>query len=145
MATKSSPATFKIISSKTRSSGWARYRRNRSADGRGAIPCLPLLASAVQNRFCERRCYLALDRGPVSDRSDWIGGAGDRIEDCIDLRSTVLARNKRDLVAATEIPAVLAISLTDASCNCWISMMLRRTGRKRLIARFKSFSASFFA
>ena len=36
-------------------------------------------------------------------------------------RSVILARNKRDLVAATEIPAISAISLIEPSCTCWIS------------------------
>ena len=27
----------------------------------------------VQNRFCEKRSYLALDMAAVSDGSDWIG------------------------------------------------------------------------
>jgi hypothetical protein len=35
-----------------------------------------------------------------------------------DRRSTVLARNKRDFVAATEIPAISAISLMGVSCTC---------------------------
>lgn len=35
-----------------------------------------------------------------------------------DRRSTDLARSSRDLVAATEIPAISAISLMELSCTC---------------------------
>jgi hypothetical protein len=42
----------------------------------------------------------------------------DQSEDSSERRSTVLARNKRDLVAATEIPATSAISFTELQCDC---------------------------
>ena len=99
----------------------------------------------VQNSFCEKRFCLALDMAAVSGGFDWVRRADDRTEGCSDRRSIVRARNKRDLTAATEIPAAPAISLTEPSSDCWISMMVRRAGRKRWIARFKSFSASFLA
>jgi len=60
-----------------------------------------------------------------------------------DRRNTVLARNKRDFAAATEIPAASDISLTEPWCVCWISMMVRSAGRKRWIALFKCRSVSF--
>ncbi len=72
-------------------------------------------------------------------------GAYDHAGDRSDRRRTVLARNKRDLAAATEIPATSAISLTELSYDCWILMMLRSAGRKRCIARVKRRPASFLA
>jgi hypothetical protein len=44
--------------------------------------------------------------------------AHDQSEDSRERRSAVLARNKRDLVAATEIPATSAISFTELQCDC---------------------------
>jgi hypothetical protein len=55
--------------------------------------------------------------GHCSRDSDSVRPAQDYGEGLSERRSTILARNKRDLVAATEIPATSAISLTEMQCD----------------------------
>src|ERR1700743_4023647 len=76
-------------------------------------------SAMIQTDYTEHHC---LSKAAISSQRARIGSHSEnqRCRYRMDRRSTVLARIKRDLAAATEIPAALAISLTELSCDCWI-------------------------
>src|SRR6266403_5957092 len=101
-----------------------RFETFRRAPGKKLAPTLVELCNYVT------LCYVVTGKRFAQTKY----GFSKRFFQLKALRKIFLARNKRDLVAATEMPASSATSFTERSPDWRISTTFRRVGCRRQIA-----------